>query len=70
MMKGYTQEEYASLGRKYPFSGGQIENVVRKSTVDYILSGNRSNIEDICKFCDEEVFKSKVRKASFCLIRV
>lgn len=39
MMKGYTQEEYAALGRKYPFNGGQIENVVRKSTVYYILSG-------------------------------
>ena len=65
MMKGYTQEEYASLGRKYPFSGGQIENVVRKSTVDYILSGNRPVIDDIYKFCDEEIFKSKVRKVGF-----
>lgn len=65
MMKGYTQDEYASLGRKYPFSGGQIENVVRKSTVDYILSGNRPTIENIYKFCDEEVFKSKVRKVGF-----
>lgn len=65
MMKGYTQDEYASLGRKYPFSGGQIENVVRKSTVDYILSGNRPTIEDIFKFCDEEIFKSKVKKVGF-----
>ena len=65
MMKGYTQEEYAGLGRRYPFSGGQIENVVRKSTVDYILSGNRPTVEDICRFCDEEVFKSKVRKVGF-----
>ena len=48
-----TQEEYASLSRKYPFSGGQIENVVRESTVDYILSGNRPTIEDVYKFCDE-----------------
>ena len=59
------QEEYAALGRKYPFSGGQIENVVRKSTVDYILSGVRPSIEDVCRFCDEEVFKSKVRKVGF-----
>ena len=65
MMQGYCQEEYAILGRKYPFSGGQIENVVRKSTVDYILSGNRPEIEDIYKFCDQEIFKSKVRKVGF-----
>jgi hypothetical protein len=65
MMKGYSQEEYAILGRKYPFSGGQIENVVRKSAVDYILSGNRPEIEDIYKLCDQEIFKSKERKVGF-----
>ena len=65
MLKGYTQEEYAGLGLKYPFSGGQIENVVRKSTVDYILSGNRPVIEDIYKFCDEEIFRSKVKRVGF-----
>lgn len=65
MMKGYTQDEYALLGRKYPFSGGQIENVVRKSTVDYILTGNRPTIGDVYKFCDQEVFKSKVKKVGF-----
>lgn len=65
MMPGYSKEEYAHLGRRYPFSGGQIENVVRKSTVDYILSGRKATLEDISKFCDEEVFKSKVRKVGF-----
>ncbi len=65
MMPGYAEEEYAQLGRRYPFSGGQIENVVRKSTVDYILSGNRPTIEDVYKFCDEEIFKTKVKKVGF-----
>lgn len=65
MMPGYTQEDYAVLGRKYPFSGGQIENVVRKSAVDYILSGNRPTIEKVHKLCDEEIFKSKVKKVGF-----
>ena len=65
MMKGLDDEEYATLARRYPFSGGQIENVVRKSTVDYILSGSKATLEDICKFCDEENFKSKVRKVGF-----
>lgn len=65
MMPGYAQEEYTALGHKYPFSGGQIENVVRKSTVDYILSGVRPTIGDVQKFCDEEIFKSKVKKVGF-----
>lgn len=66
MMKGLSDEEYAILARQYSFSGGQIENVVRKSTVDYILSGNKPTLEDISKFCDEENFKSKMRKVGFC----
>lgn len=65
MMPGYTQEEYSALGRKYSFSGGQIENVVRKSTVDYILTGNRATLENVYKFCDEECFKSSVKKVGF-----
>lgn len=65
MMKGLSDEEYATLARQYSFSGGQIENVVRKSTVDYILSGNKPTLEEICKFCDEENFKSQIRKVGF-----
>jgi SpoVK/Ycf46/Vps4 family AAA+-type ATPase len=65
MMKGLSDEEYAILARQYSFSGGQIENVVRKSTVDYILSGTKPTLEDISKFCDEENFRSKIRKVGF-----
>lgn len=65
MMKGLSDEEYATLARQYSFSGGQIENVVRKSTVDYILSGDKPTLEDICKFCDEENFRSQIRKVGF-----
>ena len=52
-MAGLSDDEYGVLARKYAFSGGQIENVVRKSTVDYILSGAKPALSDICKFCDE-----------------
>jgi SpoVK/Ycf46/Vps4 family AAA+-type ATPase len=65
MLKGLEDDEYAVIARSYPFSGGQIENVVRKSTVDYILSGAKPALSDICKFCDEENFKSKVKKVGF-----
>lgn len=65
MLKGLKDEEYAVLARRYPFSGGQIENVVRKSTVEYILSGAEVNLATVCKFCDEENFKSKVCKVGF-----
>jgi DNA polymerase III delta prime subunit len=65
MMKGMNDEDYATLAQRYSFSGGQIENVVRKSTVDYILSGDKTSLETVCKFCDEEMFKSKVNRIGF-----
>ena len=65
MMPGYTDQDYEALGRRYSFSGGQIENVVRKSAVDYILTGNKTDLETVYKFCDEEIFKSKVKKVGF-----
>ena len=65
MMPGYAGDDYALLGRKYSFSGGQIENIVRKSAVEYILSGTRPSLDSVLKFCDEEIFKSKVKKVGF-----
>ena len=65
MMPGYAEEDYLALARKYPFSGGQIENVVRKSAIDYILTGDRASMETVCKFCEEEAFTSKVKKVGF-----
>ena len=65
MMKDLEDEQCDVLAQRYAFSGGQIENVVRKSTVDYILSGDKTSLETICKFCDEEMFKSKVNRIGF-----
>lgn len=65
MMSGLSDEDYAELARRYLFSGGQIENVVRKSVVDYILSGVKPSLESVCRFCDEESFRSKVKKVGF-----
>ena len=65
MMPGYADEEYALLARRYSFSGGEIENVVRKSAVDYVLSGHKASIDEVCKSCDEEFFRSKVKKVGF-----
>jgi ATP-dependent 26S proteasome regulatory subunit len=65
MMKDLNDEDCAALARRYPFSGGQIENVVRKSTVDYILYGQKPELDAICEFCEQENFQSKVRKVGF-----
>ena len=44
----------ALLGSRYNFSGGNIENVVRKVSVEYILAGKEANLGAVLAFCDEE----------------
>lgn len=40
MLKDLSDEQAMFLARNYDFSGGQIENIARKNTIDYILTGN------------------------------
>lgn len=65
MLKGLNDEDYNVVAHKYPFSGGEIENVVRKATIDYILNGQAVTLDSVCNLCDEEMFRNKVRKVGF-----
>lgn len=49
-----TDEEALSLAGEFFLSGGQIENVVRKSTIDSILSGSECSLEQLRTYCREE----------------
>lgn len=61
-----TDEEALSIASEFPFSGGQIENVVRKSTVDGILSGIECSYEQLLRYCREEAIgKSSKNKIGF-----
>jgi len=44
----------ASLAGEFNFSGGQIENISRRSHVSYILKGDKPNIDTLRRFCKEE----------------
>lgn len=48
----YTDAQYL-LG-KFELSGGQIENIVRKKTIQSILQGKEPDIDEILRFCCEE----------------
>ena len=52
----------ALLGSRYNFSGGNIENVVRKASVEYILAGKEANLGAVLAFCDEEQGPRSSRK--------
>lgn len=63
MMPDITDANAAYLADKFELSGGQIENVARKKTIQNILSGTESAIEDLIKYCcEEEIGANKERR--------
>ena len=54
MIEGLTADDATALASKYDFSGGQIENVARKSVVDRILSGEELSLAALYRHCDSE----------------
>ncbi len=56
-----TEKEAQALASAFDFSGGQIENVLRKSTVDAILSGRKEGYEQLRQYCLEETVNNKDR---------
>lgn len=54
MLSNLTNHEAEELAVQYDFSGGQIENIVRKSTVEHILSGALPSMEELHSFCRSE----------------
>ena len=63
-----TEEEVDSLASTYDFSGGQIENICRKRSIDHILWGKKAlNFDALKAHCDSELLnrKDEVRRIGF-----
>ena len=54
MLPSLSESDAMMLATKYDFSGGQIENIARKQTVEEILTGEELNINRIVEFCNAE----------------
>ena len=60
MLGGVVSEGDAkTLASRYDFSGGQIENIARKRTIEYILSGKEATFDEIDEYCKQELFNKK-----------
>lgn len=46
-----TKKECHFLAEEFKFSGGQIDNVVRKSEIDFVLNNKKSTLEKIVDYC-------------------
>ena len=54
MLPDLTESEVAILAERYDFSGGQMENITRKATVEQILTGQMPSLEMLIGLCEEE----------------
>ena len=59
MVPSLSEDDAIALAGKFTFSGGNIENVARKSTVEYILSGNEPTLSILETYCQEEILNRK-----------
>ena len=59
MLKDISDEDALTLATRYDFSGGNIENIARKVAVGYVLTGNKAGLDELVKYCDEEMLSSQ-----------
>jgi SpoVK/Ycf46/Vps4 family AAA+-type ATPase len=54
MMPNLAESDVAILAERYDLSGGQMENITRKATVEHILTGQTPSLETLIGLCEEE----------------
>jgi hypothetical protein len=65
-MPELSDEDSKRLATDFDLSGGQIDNIVRKSEMDYILYGKKPDIEQLIDFCKKEKLqKSDSKRIGF-----
>lgn len=57
-----SQGDAVTLATEFDFTGGVVENINRKSTVDYILTGQRPTLKSIRELCLAEKTEENVKK--------
>ena len=53
------------LADKFDFSGGQIDNILRKNEIHEIIHGEKVSLENLMVFCSEETLGNNIIKIGF-----
>lgn len=62
-----SEEDAEALASQYDFSGGQIDNIVRKAMIEEIVKGEKATLEGLRIMCSEEKIAGKsLNKVGFC----
>jgi hypothetical protein len=64
-MPSLCEDDAATLAKKFDFSGGQIENITRKSAVSYILKGEDPDLNGLEALCKEEILEKEAVRIGF-----
>lgn len=60
-------EDAQTLASSYEFSGGQIDNVVRKALMQEVIKGDKPTINSLVELCSEEkITKNNFKRIGFC----
>lgn len=57
-----SDDDARSLADHYEFSGGQIENISRQCTIEFILSGRKPSFDDIENYCRHELLNAQKQR--------
>ncbi len=60
-----TEEESILLAEKFDFSGGQIDNILRKKEIHEIIHGEKVSLTKLISFCSEETLLNNTVKIGF-----
>lgn len=58
-------EDCNFLAKKFNFSGGQIDNIIRKSEINEIIYGEKVSLENLVVFCSEETLSQNHNEIGF-----
>lgn len=57
--------DYQKLANQFDFTGGQIDNIIRKKVIYEITQGKQVNMNQLIAFCEDETINQNVKKIGF-----
>lgn len=62
MIDHLADDDATELARLYDVTGGEIENIARKSTMEYVLTGREADVEMLKAFTQQEKLESSQKR--------
>lgn len=64
MIEELDEADARELAGSFDLSGGEIENIARKTVMEYVLTGNRPDVEMVRRFAENERLEAQRKRVS------